>query len=131
MNKQELEATLAHFCGSLSWFRHPLTSRFIWSEGVDFLIEEAKCWWLVNDIFIHLTVGKEIRQQPEHVQMFHFWELIVENNAATLTAYEDLGINPFIEKEYDYTDFPLDEIKFYAGKDSPEGPYKLFLPSEY
>ena len=54
---------------------------------------------------------------------------------SVLTMREDMGQKPKYRQKYDYTSFPMKEIKFYAvdGSLNPEGPvYKiLMLPGEY
>lgn len=66
----------------------------------------------------------------ERIGLMHFWKLAVHaNRSAVLTAEADAGEPPFIQQEIPYTDFPLDEIRLWAGNDGEH--WTLLLPSEY
>lgn len=63
---------------------------------------------------------------------------VKDDKTAVLTMQEDTGEKPRYRQRYDYTSFPMKEIKFYAvhGGLSPEGNgisvlNVLMLPGEY
>jgi hypothetical protein len=121
---------LSQFTGTENYHRiQPLASRVLGTDGVAYVAEEMKAHWLVSDIMIAIAV--KFRRIP-----FQVWELKVnDDRTAVLTMREDKGQKPKYRQKYDYTSFPMKEIKFYAvdGSLNPEGPvYKiLMLPGEY
>ena len=66
---------------------------------------------------------------------FQVWELKVDLNkrSAVLTMKEDSDAPELVRQEFGYTNFPLDEIKFYIELGCIDGynpVYVLMLPSE-
>lgn len=123
-------ATLAHFTGTESYHRiQPLARNVLGTDGVAYIAEEMNAHWLISDIMI--VVAMKFRHIP-----FQVWTFKKnDDGTATLTMQEDKGLKPKYRQKYEWTDFPLDEIKFYAvhGGLSPEGPPMniLMLPGEY
>jgi len=111
------EESLVQFTGTekyYSYFTLKLT------DGVKYLAEEGKCFWLLDIIASY---------QPKYHQVpFQLWELEVkEDKSATVYMREDSDSGyPFLVKQFiPYTDFPLNSIKLYVIDKV------VLLPSEY
>lgn len=101
-----LKSELRNYCGTETWFRHPL--QFLYTEGVQFLAETAECYWLIDLIFAVQYDQPAVRQEP-----FQSWDLVIgENKAATLTC-EDGNGNIVYTHHLTYTTFPLDKIRLF------------------
>ncbi|NEZ61021.1 DUF6876 family protein [Adonisia turfae] len=128
LNPQELQANLAYFTGTTTWYRYRLGVAVLgyYTDGVQYLAENAECYWLLGDIFIAQQL-ESIRQEP-----FQVWELKVADSAGTLTA-NDGNTTTIFNKEISVTDFPLQSMTLYVewsnmeGRDMPV----LLLPSEH
>lgn len=134
-NEKEIpitEADLAGFTGDLARYRHPLNRQVIYTPGVQFLAERAKCYWLIDAIASYFGSGEMNRamQSDNRVRWLQFWRLKVrEDGGALLSACADSGVKPFITQEFAYTDFPLDCVEIWAGFDGKF--WTLYLPSEH
>lgn len=126
-------AALSQFNGTESYHRiQPLARNVVGTDGVEYVANEMKAHWLISDIMIAIAV--KFRNVP-----FQIWTLKVKDDkTAVLTMQEDTGEKPRYRQRYDYTSFPMKEIKFYAvhGGLSPEGNgisvlNVLMLPGEY
>lgn len=116
-----IESTLDHFHGTEIWFRHPLFSRILWTEGVEYLREHAECNWLIDFIAGEQHTSEVIKREP-----FQEWKLVrdAEGNGATLTC-DDGNRNIVFTRRIDYTDFPLKEVRLWFCDNV------LMLPNEY
>lgn len=120
--QDELLSNLAQFSCTTQYYKHWL-KRFVYTDGVQYLAEAAKAYWLIDAIASH---------QPEAVKDsmlkdFQIWKLKVAETDTAKTAEllcerdtDDVAITQHI----DYTDFPLPEIKMYLESGV------LMLPSE-
>ena len=112
----DLEAKLFQFIGTEHYYRHPLG--LLYTDGIKFLAEEAKSYWLIDLIASHQPYLREIE--------FQLWELDVsQNRTALITAREDTNQPTLVKQDIGYTDFPLAKITLYCQTNV------LFLPSEY
>lgn len=103
-----LKSELRNFCGTETWFRHPLFRKFLYTEGIQFLAETAECYWLIDLIF-----GFQIDQQIVRDELFQLWELkVTENKGATLTCDNGNGEIVFTHN-LTFTTFPMDSIRLY------------------
>ena len=117
------ESDLTQFCGSSEFFQH-WTKRLIYTEGVRYMAEHGGAYWLINAV-ASCQPDKRITSRPDLVD-FQPWELAVaEDKTATLTMRGDLDQPAVITQEIPFTDFPLEQIKFYVCNGT------LMLPSEY
>lgn len=121
MDKQEaynLKRELQQFTGSETFYRNPLFSKFIYTEGVKFLAEKAGAYWLLDHIFIHQTLA------VLKGQSFQVWKLTVKANSATLIVEDgnDQQLTSFV---IPFTDFPLEEFTLWLVDNT------LMLTSEY
>lgn len=114
-----LKRALAQFTGSEVVYRHPLSRRIRYTEGVQYLAEMAQCYWLLD--MIALMEPEIAAQMPE----MEFWTLTVHaDESATLVCEADAGITVY-ERKITWTDFPLPEIKLWCANGI------LYLPSEH
>ena len=117
----ELKNNLSHYSGSESFYRHSL-GKFIYTDGVQYLAENAECYWLL-DIIGSLNFHPDKFMEKEE---FMCMNLVVKSGTtkAVFTA-DDGNDNILYTQEIPSTDFPLSEIKlFYCNQ-------TLLLPSEY
>ena len=130
-NSTQLLANLAQFTGTTQWFKHPLFSKFRYTDGVRYLAINAECYWLLEFIFGHQSNAK-IRNTP-----FQVWKIVkkeeqtqfvnrsrVGEHKATITIEDgnDTLIKTF---SIPFTTFPLAEYSLWM----IEG--VLLLKSEY
>ena len=117
--KADLETALAVFTGSELYYRHSI-GNFVYTDGVKYLAEHARCYWLLDMIGScqHLNKVKDVP--------FQLWELAVyEDQTALVTMKEDSDTPVIVKQKLPYTDFPLAHIKLYL----TDG--VVMLPSEY
>lgn len=113
---------LDSFYGSEQFYRHNINRKMLYTAGVKY-VADSGAYWLIDDIAIANMF--EPMLTPEGFQV---WTLTKVGNAATLSADDGNG-HMLYSKPIEYTDFPLDSIKFYV-VDSEEGSM-MMLPSEY
>jgi hypothetical protein len=93
---------------------------FRYTEGVRFLAEHARCYWLIDLIAI-----LQVRAVKDAwLREFRLWELVVQDRRGILTCSrdtEDVAFREVIET----TDFPIACVHLYV-----EGGV-LMLPSEH
>jgi len=120
MSKGELLTALAQFTGTTQWYKHPLFSKFVYTDGVRFLAQNAGggAYWLLEFIFSNQTNSKI------QAEGFQVWKLSVEDSNATLKV-EDGNDNEVISYKIGYTDFPLNDFTLWMINGA------LLLPSEY
>ena len=112
-------AQLNQFTGSTEFYRHWLKG-FFYTEGVRFLAEQARCYWLIDLIAI-----LQVRALKDAwLREFQLWELFVKDGSGILACSrdsEDVAFREVIET----TDFPIAYVHLYV-----EGGV-LMLPSEH
>lgn len=119
-NKQLDKADLRQFTGTEKWYRHWAARKILFTDGAKYVADTAGAYWLVDEIVFAQTGSKKVA--AEHFQL---WKLAVQpDHTATLTCEDGNGKAVFT-KQLEYTDFPLDEIKFYFTDNV------IMLPSEY
>jgi len=131
LDAETLKNNLEHFCGSEQLHRNLLGIRY--TDGVKYLAQNAKCYWLIDAIASHQPNVRKIQSLRE----FKLWFLHVGNshefikpkgkNKAVLTCLEDTPTSETkhaVIQQIEYTDFPLSEIKLYLQDKI------LLLPSE-
>ncbi len=119
MEAAELRATLRSFTGTIEHHAHWSGMRF--TDGVKFLVESAKAYWLLD--LIASWQPKALRDS--WLREFQLWELFVRaDRTATIVCSRDSEDEAF-RQEIESTDFPLDYVKLYV-----EGVVVL-LPSEH
>lgn len=120
LTAEQLKTELSQFSGTENYYKHSLG--FSYTDGINFLAENAECYWLLDAIgsYQHkLRLNSRLRD-------FQLWLLVVGNNhqfikpkkpkKAVLTCWEDtpvLGVKPAVSQQIPFTDFPMSEIKLY------------------
>jgi hypothetical protein len=112
------QADLEQFTGTENWYQHWL-GVFQYTDGIKFLAEKAKAYWLLDAIASHQPTCLK----DSMLRQIQFWKLNVENNTAFLICERDLG-DVFLTQTIAYTDFPLQELTLYVENGV------LCLPSE-
>ncbi len=129
---RRLKLELPQFTGDLQRFRHSLFRTVIYTPGVQYLMQEASAYWLIDAIAGHLASPEfhAAVKQDSRIQDLHFWKLTVnEDDSALLRATVDRGERAFIRQSIPFTDFPLPSIDIWVGFDGQH--YTVYLPSEH
>ncbi len=103
-----LTAALKQFTGTENWYRHPLFSQFLYTDGVKFLAGEAECYWLLDRIF-----ALQYEQKTLQAERFQSWDLIVQADKTAQLKCNDGNYNDLHTETIPYTDFPLATIKLF------------------
>lgn len=107
-NPSLTKAALRQFIGTEHWYRHWALRHILYTDGAKYVAEIAGAYWLLDEIAFAQKGNKLVAAEG-----FQLWKLSVRpDQTATLTC-EDGNCNPIFTKALAYTDFPLDEIKFY------------------
>ena len=122
---------LRKFTGDLQRFRHQLHPQVIHTPGVRYVADNGHAYWLIGAIVSYFGSPEMnvAMQQDYRLRNMQFWRLTVNGNSAVLVAEADVGEEPFIRQEIEYTDFPLEKIEIWAGFDGLH--WTLYLPSEH
>lgn len=125
------KSDLYGFIGDDIRYMHPLNRKVIYTPGVRHVAYAGKAYWLIDAIasYFGSSIMDEAMAKDSRIKSLQFWRLKVTDGKATLTAVADQGCEPFITQEFEYTDFPLDEIDIWAGFDGSL--WTLYLPSEH
>ena len=118
-SKQELLAALPHFTGTEYWYRHPLSPRHTYTDGVKFIAENAGAYWLL-DVIVSYQMYPKVNTMPLQV-----WKLTRSGESSAIVTLEDGDGNEVKRQVIEYTDFPLDEFVIWM-----EGTVML-LPNEH
>lgn len=113
----QLKSELDGYTGTTSYYR--LTSQCVLTEGVKHLADRAGSYWLV------ILLASYLARLTED---FAVLKLRKVGCGATILI-EDGNDNIHFEQKIEYTDFPLESITLFAGKDVEE--WVIMLPSEY
>ena len=112
------KSDLAQFTGSEQWYRHGLVRKVLYTDGARYVAETAGAYWLLDEIAFAQA------EPTVSAEEFQFWKLAVTDSKAVLTCDDGNGTIVFT-KRIEFTDFPLDEIRFYFTDNT------ILLPSEY
>jgi hypothetical protein len=132
LNADELRSGLTNFYGTGSYatlgplFRHTLLT-----DGVQFLVENANCMWLVTD-----AMAWVVQKTPgvNFDEWFVSLKLQPKPDGSALLTVSDGNYNELYRHEYQATTFPLPEgIEFWAEwGEGPQGEcWIVLLPSEH
>lgn len=119
MNTEVLETNLQQFTGTEDYYR--IAPNLVITDGVQYLANEANCYWLLTAIYSHLPKASQSSE-------FVVARLVVWGSRAELTLDDGNG-NVLVTQKIGYTDFPLPEMKLYCIKQ--ESNWVALLPSEY
>lgn len=128
MDAKELESDLNQFTGTEGYHRWSILFRsMVLTDGAKYLAEKAGAYWLMDAIASH----QPAMRKNAKLQDFQLWILKrVKGKEFLLACYEDSDRKPFIKQKIEYSDFPLDEIKFYV-QPADESTKVVMLTSEY
>ena len=111
----------AQFTGTSCYFKHPVFG-FTYTEGVQHLAQEFKCYWLLKEIALHNHTSLEKIDES-----FQVWKL--QRNNAPRTSFslhcEDGNYNELFRTTIPSSDFEGDEVTIWFIDEV------LLLPSEY
>jgi hypothetical protein len=120
-NMASKNSYLEAFTGSENHYRH--FTGLLYTDGVKHLADDCKAYWLI-DAISSWQISSKIKNDPM-LRGIQFWNLRVKpDNSAVLTCERDMN-DIALTQEIEYTDFPLEEAKFYLSSNI------LMLPSEY
>ena len=108
--REQILYGLGYFTDSQVLFKHWFGFRY--TQGVKYIADEAGAYWLIDAICSHQN--KTLLNKYPNLKEFQIWRLEVEleNNSGLLICEEDTD-QPVLSQEIPYTDFPLEEIKFF------------------
>ena len=120
----EIKEGLQHFHGTEMFYQIPLL-RTRFTDGLKYLANIADCFWLITDTSViakslmsrseFITI--DFKRLPEEKQDYSGYEAEI--------IYSDGNGNIFEIHRYNFTDFPLDELRLYFVDNT------LMLTSEY
>jgi hypothetical protein len=117
--KKLTEADLAHFTGTVDYYRH-WTRRLVYTDGIKYMADKGAAHWLV-DIVASYQTEKIVVNEP-----FQCWTLTRKTGHEFVVEMNDGNTKtPIVRQEIPYSDFPLDTITMYF----TDG--VLMLPTEY
>jgi len=123
---------LMQFTGGLERYRTWANKNVIFTEGVEYLARTGEAFWLVDCItsYFGTRLMRNAMQGDDRLESLQFWRLEVhDDRSATVTARADTSVEPFITQHIEFTDFPLDSVDIWAGRDGTR--WTLYLPSEH
>jgi hypothetical protein len=101
-----LEDELYQFIGTTQYHRSTFGTLNI-TDGVQYLTEKAKCFWLIDLI--------ESCQPKLRDARFQIWGIKVnDDKTAFIYCKEDSDKKPVVTKKIDFTDFPLKNFELYC-----------------
>jgi hypothetical protein len=102
---QQILSGIAHSTGTSKYIKSRLWGHLVFTDGVDALRNNADAFWLVD------AIASYKRKEP-----FQVWDLTVDTkkHTAVLTMKEDSDQPELVRQEIEYTDFPLDNIRFFV-----------------
>ena len=119
MTNRNVLNELHQFTGTTQWFRHGFNRKVLYTEGVQYLAEQAGAYWLVDEIALAQGHVAPVKATP-----FQVWQLSVKDRAATLVCEDGDGTTVY-SKLIKFTDFPEPGIRLFFTDNV------LMLPSEY
>ena len=122
MTPAQIKDGLRNFHGTEQYHRITTFGGLQATDGVAWLVENAECYWLMEDIGIY-QMDRKIRGNPE-LQDFQVWKLTVKDSVGTLTC-EDGNDNVVLTHHVSWTDFPLPVIVIWVENKV------LLLPTEH
>lgn len=118
MDAVTLRDSLRGFSGTEAYHQLSIIPNVVATDGVKYLCENARCFWLFDVIATHLgSVKSCARQYGEVFTNFHVWTITKVDEGAIVEARVDSGEPALITQEFEYTTFPFDET----------GEFKLFV----
>ncbi len=119
--QKKLEAELAQFTGTEMYYRD-LLSRFLYTDGVQFLLENYQCYWLSEQIFMY-----NLSCIPDEFQVWKLQRNYKDNQPTSEFALsmEDGNSNTLYSTIIPFSDFEADKVELWFSNNV------LYLPSEH
>ncbi len=114
------KADLAQFTGTDHWYRHAINRKVVFTEGANFVADQAGAYWLLDEIAII-----QLLNQPVAAEEFQVWKLAVNADDSAVLTCQDGNDNPVYTKHIAFTDFPPEGITLWFVNNT------ILLPSEY
>lgn len=114
------KADLRLFTGTERWYRHPLVRSILYTDGAQYVAENGDAYWLLDEIAF-AQIGNDAVKALD----FQVWTLKVATDRTAVLTCEDGNVREAYSKSLIFTDFPLDEIRFYFTNNV------VYLPSEH
>ena len=133
----KLHSKLYQFTGTEAYHRlNPLFGKVIATDGVKFLCEEMKCFWLFDIIASHLLITVKTPIEFAYVDV-----IVQDDRSCTVTIHEE-RLDPdtlesedviLAQQELEIADLPPGDLRVYVGVQPIQGQnyYVLMLTSEY
>ena len=119
MDQNALRAELRLFTGSTEFYRH-FTNALVYTEGVKFLAEHARLYWLID-----LIAGWQRRALRDvALRKFQLWELRIAKGKGVVVCLRDSEDEAF-RFRLRFADSALDYVRLYVENGT------LLLPSEH
>jgi len=116
LSKAEILSALPSFSGTTQYHRLTLFPLMA-TDGVAYVAESCQAFWLIDLIAPHWL---KLKQKEDFLAV----ACKVKDSSMTVTI-EDGNDRVLVRQKVSYTDFPLDEIRFFVTGDV------IMLPSEY
>ena len=120
MKTAKLSADLKMLTGTEQWFRHPLSSNFLYTDGVKFFAEHCGggAYWFLD------ILATELADLQEKEEFMSITLDVFDDDSAKITADDGNG-NVLWTRNIDFTDAEVGTWKFFLTNNV------LLLPSEY
>lgn len=102
---EELLRDLAQFTGTEHYYR--MLPRFVVTDGVKYLMDQAGCYWLAQ------LMGSHLLEMDTDENAFTVLELKRSGAGAVITI-GDGNDHVIAHQVVEYTDFPFDEFRLYG-----------------
>jgi len=128
-DKRKILDELSQHCGTGNYYRHALTRRLLFTDGIFDMADRLGAYWLVDLVASYVAT----RDLPAMT----FWELRRLSpdavNDAVIEAREDTGRPCIVRQLIPFTDFPVEVDETFSVwlQSTGDGRYVLMLPSEY
>lgn len=113
------ESNLHQFTGTEHYYRHGLFRNVMYTDGIQFLAEEAAAYWLIDAI-----AAAQYGEPRVRAEEFQVWRLVVDPTHRARLSCEDGNDNVVYTQDLDFTTFPLSSVMLYFENGV------LYLPSE-
>ena len=125
-NTSKFKQDVSQFTGSLNHHRFSALSKSALTDGAKFVADELQAYWLFDAIASHIDYGMADEMGVQHDM--YFSKLTVHGGSAKLVIDDGDG-NVLASQDFDYTDFPVDELEIWSAK--ADGYHVHYLPSEH
>jgi len=110
-NSQEIASLLDGFYGTERYYYNDLSkhNKMVYTDGVKAMAKVCEANWLIDAISSYQSECKK----DDMLFGFQKWTLKVKDRKGILICERDVNDIAFTQ-EFDFTDFPLDEISFFV-----------------